>query len=247
MTPYFDMSGKVVLVTGGSRGLGFEMAMAFVACGASVIITSRKAEACERAAEQLRAVGGRVAVVPGHVGRWDEAEDLANAAWQAFGRIDVLVNNAGIAPVAPTSGDISEELFDKTIGVNLKGPFRLTSLIAPRMKEAGGGAIINVTSVAAITKGSDYPVYAAAKAGLNALTRAHAHEYGPDIRVNAIMSGPFRTDIAATWADEVDKSTKAAAGRIGRPEEIATAALYLASDKSSFTTGSIVTVDGGVL
>jgi NAD(P)-dependent dehydrogenase (short-subunit alcohol dehydrogenase family) len=247
MTDFFDMSGKVVLITGGSRGLGFEMAKGFARCGADVIISSRKADACDRAAEELRRHGGRVAAVPAHVGRWDDATQLAEQAWAAFGRVDVLVNNAGIAPVAPTSAEITEELFDKTIGVNLKGPFRLTALLAPRMRGNGGGAIINVTSVAAVTKGSDYPVYAAAKAGLNALTRAHAHEYGPDLRVNAIMCGPFRTDIAASWADEVNRTTKAAARRIGRAEEVVTAALYLASDASSFTTGSIVTVDGGVL
>lgn len=247
MADYFDMSGKVVLVTGGSRGLGFEMAKAFASCGADIVISSRKADACERAAQELRAAGGRVAVVPAHVGRWEDVSGLAEAAWASFGRIDVLVNNAGIAPVVPTSADVGEDLFDKTIAVNLKGPFRLTSLIAPLMRDAGAGAIINVSSIAAITKGSDYPVYAAAKAGLNALTRAHAHEYGPSVRVNAIMSGPFRTDIAVAWADEVERTTKAAARRIGRPEEIVTAALYLASERSSFTTGSVVTVDGGVL
>jgi NAD(P)-dependent dehydrogenase (short-subunit alcohol dehydrogenase family) len=243
----FDMSGKVVLITGGSRGLGFEMAKAFTDAGGAVIISSRKADACERAAQELRKAGQRVAVVPAHAGKWDDATALAAEAWAAFGRIDVLINNAGIAPVAPTSADISEELFDKTIGVNLKGPFRLTALLAPRMRENGGGAVINVSSIAAVTKGSDYPVYAAAKAGLNALTRAHAHEYGPNVRVNAIMCGPFRTDIAAAWADDVDRTTKAAARRIGRPDEVVTAALYLASDSSSFSTGSVVTVDGGVL
>jgi NAD(P)-dependent dehydrogenase (short-subunit alcohol dehydrogenase family) len=247
LADYFDMSGKVALITGGSRGLGLEMAKAFASCGADIIVSSRKVDACESAAQELRAAGGRVAVVPAHVGRWEDAGSLAERAWEAFGRIDVLVNNAGIAPVVPTSADVTEDLFDKTIGVNLKGPFRLTSRIAPRMRGAGGGAIINVTSIAAITKGSDYPVYTAAKAGLNALTRAHAHEYGPSVRVNAIMSGPFRTDIALAWADELDRKTMAAARRIGRPEEIVTAALYLASQRSSFTTGSIVTVDGGVL
>lgn len=247
MAHYFDMTGKVVLVTGGSRGLGFEMAKGFAACGADIIISSRKAEACERAAGEIRAMGRRVAVAPAHVGKWDELSALAEIAWAAFGRIDVLVNNAGIAPVAPNSAEISEDLFDKTIGVNLKGPFRLTALIAPRMKENGGGTVINISSTGAITKGAEYPVYAAAKAGLNALTRAHAHEYGPHVRVNAIMCGPFRTDIAAAWADEAERTTKAAARRIGRPDEIVTAALYLASGHSSFTTGSIVTVDGGVL
>lgn len=247
MADYFDMTGKVVLVTGGSRGLGYEMAKGFAACGADIIISSRKIEVCERAADEIRGMGRRAAVIPAHVGNWNEASALAESAWAAFGRIDILINNAGIAPVAPGSAEISEILFDKTVGVNLKGPFRLTALIAPRMKKSGGGVVINISSIGAITKGSEYPVYAAAKAGLNALTRAHAHEYGPDVRVNAVMCGPFRTDIAVAWADEVDRTTKAAARRIGRPDEIVTAALYLASDHSSFTTGSVVTVDGGVL
>ena len=246
MADYFDMTGKVVLVTGGSRGLGYEMAKAFAVQGADVIVTSRKAEACELVAEEIRGMGRRALAVGCHVGLWAEIPNLVDAAYDAFGKVDVLVNNAGIAPVAPTSEDVTEELFDKTVGVNFKGPFRLSALIGSRMVKAGSGSIINITSMAAVKPASTYPVYAGAKAALNIVTRAHAMEFGPKVRVNAIMCGPFWTDIAKSWREDADKNSPAALQRIGRPEEIATSALYFASDKSSFTTGTIISLDGCV-
>jgi len=246
LADYFDLTGKVALVTGGSRGLGYEMAKAFAAQGADLIIASRKAEACEAVAEELRGMGRRAVAVGAHVGAWAELQRLVEAAYDAFGKVDVLVNNAGIAPVAPSSAEVTEELFDKTVGVNFKGPFRLSALIGDRMVKAGSGSIINVTSTAAVHASATYPVYAGAKAALNIVTRAHAMEFGPKVRVNAIMSGPFWTDIAKSWREEADRNSSAAVGRIGRPEEIATTALYLASDRSSFTTGAIITLDGCV-
>jgi NAD(P)-dependent dehydrogenase (short-subunit alcohol dehydrogenase family) len=191
-------------------------------------------------------MGRRAVACPAHVGQWQGLEELVEAAYAAFGKIDVLINNAGIAPTAPSSAETSEELFDKTVGVNLKGPFRLSALIAPKMIAAGGGCIINVSSMAAVRPTADYPVYAGAKAALNAVTKAHALEYGPQVRVNCIMCGPFRTDIAKSWADELDKTIDSAAHRIGRPEEVVTSALYLASDLSSYTTGAILQLDGGL-
>jgi NAD(P)-dependent dehydrogenase (short-subunit alcohol dehydrogenase family) len=158
----------------------------------------------------------------------------------------VLINNAGIAPVAPSSSAVTEELFDKTVGVNFKGPFRLSALIGERMVQAGSGSIINITSTGAVKPSSDYPVYAGAKAALNIITQDHAMEFGPKVRVNAIMCGPFWTDISKSWREEADLNSTAAVKRIGRPEEIATTALYLASDKSSFTTGVIIRLDGCV-
>ena len=246
MADYFDMTGKVVLVTGGSRGLGYEMAKAFATQGADVIVTSRKAEACEAVAEEIRGMGRRALAVGCHVGLWEELPRLVETAYDAFGKVDVLVNNAGIAPTAPSSSEVSEDLFDKTVGVNFKGPFRLSALIGDRMVKAGSGAIINVTSTGAVNPSSAYPVYAGAKAALNIVTQCHAMEFGPKVRVNAIMCGPFWTDISKSWREEADKTSRAAIGRIGRPEEIATTALYLASDKSSFTTGTIITLDGCV-
>ena len=245
MADYFDMSGKVVLVTGGSRGLGYEMVKAFAASGADVVITSRKLEACEQVAGEVRAMGRRALALACHVGRWDELPKLVETVYDAFGKVDVLVNNAGMAPVAPRSSEVTEEMFDKTVAVNFKGPFRLSALIGDRMVQAGSGSIINITSMGAEKPSPDYPVYAGAKAALNIMTQDHAMEFGPKVRVNAIMCGPFWTDIAKSWREQADRESKAAAGRIGRPHEIATTALYLASDRSSFTTGAIIRLDGG--
>jgi NAD(P)-dependent dehydrogenase (short-subunit alcohol dehydrogenase family) len=244
MADYFDMSGKVVLVTGGSRGLGHEMVKAFAASGADVIIASRKLEPCEEVAEEVRAMGRRALAVACHVGQWEAIPELVDAAYGAFGKVDVLVNNAGIAPTAAKSSEVTEDLFDKTVGVNFKGPFRLSALVGERMYEAGSGAIINVTSTGAVVPSRAYPVYAGAKAALNIVTQAHAMEFGPRVRVNAIMCGPFWTDISRSWREEADANSTSAMKRIGRPEEIATTALYLASDRSSFTTGTIIRLDG---
>jgi NAD(P)-dependent dehydrogenase (short-subunit alcohol dehydrogenase family) len=246
VTDEFDMTGKVVLLTGGSRGLGYEMAKAFARHGADVVITSRKVEACQAVAAEIEAMGRQALAVGCHIGHWDALPALVEAAYDRFGKVDVLVNNAGIAPTAPSSLEVSEDLFDKTVGVNFKGPFRLSALVGERMMAAGSGSIINVTSLAGVSPSRVYPVYSGAKAALNILTQCHALEFGPKVRVNAIMCGPFWTDIAKSWREEADKNSTAALRRIGRPEEIATTALYLASDKSSFTTGAIIRLDGGV-
>lgn len=241
------LNGKVALITGATRGLGHAIAHAYAREGAHVIVSSRKQDACESVAAELRALGVQAAGIAAHVGDWDSLVDFEARAAAAFGRIDVLVNNAGIAPTAPRSVDLTEDLFDKIVAVNFKGPFRLAALVGERMKAAGGGAIINVSSIAAIRPEPAYPVYAGAKAALNAMTRSHAFEFGPSVRVNAIMCGPFWTDISAGWREELDKNSPAAAARIGRPDEIASTALYLADDRSSFTTGAIIRLDGGVL
>jgi NAD(P)-dependent dehydrogenase (short-subunit alcohol dehydrogenase family) len=243
-----SLEGKVALVTGGSRGLGREMVLAFARAGATVVIASRKLAACEELAEEVRREhGGTALAVACHVGRWAEVEALVATAYDELGRVDVLVNNAGVAPLYPTLVDVDEALFDKVIGVNLKGPFRLTALVGSRMAEGDGGSIVNVSSVAAILPTPTDLPYAAAKAGLDALTAGFALAYGPTVRVNTIMAGPFLTDISKAW----DQDAFAAAakqyplGRGGDPAEIVGAALYLASDASSFTTGSVLRVDGG--
>jgi NAD(P)-dependent dehydrogenase (short-subunit alcohol dehydrogenase family) len=240
------MTGKVVLVTGGSRGLGREMALAFAEHGANIAVVSRNLEACEATANEIERLGRRALPIACHVGRWDALPTLVDSVYEKFGGLDVLVNNAGISPVAPSSADTSEELFDKILAVNLKGPFRLTALVAPRMAASNGGCVINVTSTGAIRPTPDIAPYAAAKGALNIITRAQALEYGPRVRVNAIMAGPFWTDIAVAWRDELDATSDAAVRRIGRPEEIVTTALYLASNHSSFTTGSIIELSGGI-
>ncbi|WP_196912371.1 SDR family NAD(P)-dependent oxidoreductase [Pseudomonas nitroreducens] len=242
---WFDLSGKVILVTGGSRGLGYQMVRAFAEHGADVIIASRKLEACEAVAEEVRALGRRALAVACHVGKWLEVERLVEVTYAEFGHIDVLVNNAGMSPAVPTH-EVSEELFDKVIGLNFKGPFRLSALVAQRMVEGAGGSIINVSSTGGIRPSPQIIPYAGAKAALNAMSVGLAQEYGPKVRVNTISAGPFLTDIAKAWSEEMRQSCANALGRPGRPEEVVTTALYLASPHSSYTTGSLIKVDGGL-
>jgi NAD(P)-dependent dehydrogenase (short-subunit alcohol dehydrogenase family) len=245
MADYFDLTGKVAMVTGGSRGLGLAMVKALADCGADVIVTSRDAESCAAAVAEVEARGRRGWAIPAHVGRWDAIDGLVEAAYAAAGRIDILVNNAGIAPAVEKSTDMSEALFDKTVAVNFKGPFRLASLIGERMVADGGGSIINVSSTGAVHPEPEFAVYAASKGALNIITKGHALEYGPSVRVNCIMAGPFWTDISKSWRDEVDKTINSAVKRIGRPEEVVTSVLYFASPASAYTTGTVLTVDGG--
>ncbi len=246
MDPLFDFTGRVVLVTGGSRGLGYQMVRAFAERGADVVITSRKKAACEEVAAEIRALGRRALAHACHVGHWREVEELVEVAYAEFGKIDVLVNNAGMSPVTPTPADISEELFDKIIGVNFKGPFRLAALVGQRMAVQGDGCIINVSSIGAIRPTPIAIPYCGAKAALNAMTEAFAAEFGRrGVRVNTISAGPFLTDISDAWPEEQRRSAPSALGRPGRPEEVVTTALFLASPHSSFVTSCLARVDGG--
>lgn len=242
----FDLTGKVALVTGGSRGLGWQMVRAFAAAGADVVIASRKLDACEVAAKEIRQLGRRALPVAAHVGRWDDVDRLVDAAYDEFGKVDILVNNAGMSPLAPSSEETTEELFDKVLGVNFKGPFRLGSLVGRRMADGDGGSIINISSSGALFPQPRFGPYAGAKAALNALTTVFAMEYGPKVRVNTISAGPFLTDISKAWAPEKREITRSALGRPGDPAEIISTALYLASPASSYTTGSLIRVDGGL-
>jgi NAD(P)-dependent dehydrogenase (short-subunit alcohol dehydrogenase family) len=245
-----ELTGKVALVTGGSRGLGREMVRAFSEHGAEVVIASRKLDACERLAEEIEARHGRAALpVACNVSDWNHCDGLVEAAYERFGRVDVLVNNAGLSPIYPSPDAVSEALWDKVLGVNLKGPFRLSANVGARMVAGDGGAIINVSSVAAIRPNGGVLPYAAAKAGLNALTEGFAKALAPKVRVNAVMCGMFRTDISKAWGDPADVAEQARATialeRIGEPEEVIGAALYLASPASSYCTGAILKLDGG--
>ena len=243
MVNLFDLTGKVALITGGSRGLGREMALAFA--DADVIVASRKIEACKVVVALIREKGRKALALAAHVGRWAEVERLADAAQAAFGPIDILVNNAGMSPEMP-SHEVSEELFDKVVALNFKGPFRLSALVGSRMAKGDGGAIINISSGASWTAMPRVVAYAGAKAALNAMTVSLAQEYGPNVRVNAIAAGPFLTDISRAWREEQRESAPNAVNRPGRPEEIVTTALYLASPASSFVSGTIVRCDGGL-
>jgi NAD(P)-dependent dehydrogenase (short-subunit alcohol dehydrogenase family) len=244
----FDLSGKVALVTGGSRGLGAAMVRAYAAAGADVVIVSRNQSACETLAAEIRETGRRAFARACHVGAWDDLEPLVDDVYRELGALDVLVNNAGMSPLYDAPVDISEGLFDKVLAVNFKGPFRLTALVGTRMVEHGGGSIINISSAGSLRPRSHILPYAAAKAALNAATIGFAHTFGPTVRVNCIVPGPFLTDVSAAWdLDAVnDRQKTYALGRLGDVSEIVGAALYFASDASSFATGSLLQVDGGM-
>lgn len=246
MDPLFDFTGKVILVTGGSRGLGYQMVKAFAQRGGDVIIASRKLANCEAVAAECRALGRRALAVAAHVGRWAECDALIEASYAEFGRIDVLINNAGMSPACP-SHEMSESLFDSVLNLNFKGPFRLASQIGHRMAQGAGGSIINISSTGALMALPGVVPYGAAKAALNAMSVSLSREYGPKVRVNTISAGPFLTDIAEAWEPERREAQPVALGRPGNPPEIVTAALMLASPASSYTTGALVRVDGGQL
>ena len=243
----FDLTGRVALVTGGTRGLGRAILRTLAHAGADVVVASRKQEACEEAAAEVRAIGRRAFAHCCHVGHWDEIDGLVDAAYDAFGRVDILVNNAGLAPTYPNPQGVTEELWDKTVAVNLKGPYRLMALVGERMVAGDGGSIVNISSIGGVRPTNDILPYAAAKAGLNALTVGFADALGPKVRVNAVMPGPFLTDISRNWDHEAfaDRARTFPLRRAGDPEELASAVLYFASDASSFTTGAVLAVDGG--
>ena len=242
------MTGKVVLITGGSRGLGKAMALGFARHGADVAIVSRKLDACIETAKEVEAFGVRAFPYSAHVADWDGLDEMVDAVYGEFGKVDVLINNAGLSPLYPSLNDVTEELFDKVIGINLKGPFRLSANIGSRMNEGDGGCIINISSTASVNASPNAEPYGAAKAGLNALTNSFAHALGPKVRVNCIMAGPFLTDIAKAWdmdAFNARAQENIAMKRGGQPDEIVGAALYLASATAGFTTGAVLAVDGG--
>ncbi|WP_099023787.1 SDR family NAD(P)-dependent oxidoreductase [Mycolicibacterium palauense] len=245
----FDLTGRVALITGGSRGLGREMALAAARCGADVVIASRKYDACEATAREIEAETGRAALPYAvHVGRWDQLDGLVAAAYERFGKVDILVNNAGMSPVYEKQTDVTEKMFDAVVNLNLKGPFRLSALVGERMVADGGGVIINVSTHGSLRPHPTFIPYAASKAGLNAMTEGLAHAFGPAVRVNTLMPGPFLTDISRAWSFEGAGNPFGhfALQRAGNPDEIVGAALFLMSDASSYTTGSILRADGGI-
>src|SRR6185312_6183979 len=213
----FDLSNKIAVVTGGSRGLGRQMVLAFAKAGADVVIASRKLEACQVVAKDVEALGRRAFPFAAHVGKWSDNDALADAAYRHFGRVDILVNNAGMSPLAPSLSETSEDLFDKIVDVNFKGPFRLSSLIGERM----------------------------VKGDVGVMTVALAKAFAPKVRVNCIAPGPFLTDVSTVWRENEAAKNALGLKRFGEPEEIVGTALYLASDASSYTTGQVIRVDGG--
>lgn len=248
MSDLFSLKEKVIIVTGGSRGLGLSMARAFAERGAHLVIASRKLDACETAAETLRSeFGVRALPLRFHAGQWADAQALLDATVAEFGRVDVLVNNAGMSPLYPNLHELSEELWDKVLAVNLKGPFRLAALVAAQMEANGGGSIINVSSVGAVQPTTLELPYAMAKAALHTMASGMANAYQGKVRCNVIMPGAFLTDISNAWPESMHEAMNSMIpmGRAGQPDEIVGAAVYLASDASSYTSGAVIKVDGG--
>ncbi len=245
----FDLTGKVALVTGGSRGIGRAVAEGLAAAGADVVVASRKLERCEEAARAIESATGRRALAAAcHVGRWEECDRLVDVVYREFGRCDVLVNNAGMSPLYDGLPSVTEELYDKVQAVNARGPFRLSALIGSRMAEGDGGSIINVTTAGSLRPNADDLPYAMAKAGLNALTLGLAGAWAPKVRANLVLPGAFDTDITKVWAPEakVRAGEVNPMGRIGRPEDMVGVCVFLAGDGARYVNGAQVLVDGGL-
>jgi NAD(P)-dependent dehydrogenase (short-subunit alcohol dehydrogenase family) len=245
----FDLTGKVAVVTGGSRGIGRAVAEGLATAGADVVIASRKLDNCEVAAKEVAAATGRRALAVGcHVGRWDECDRLVETVYGEFGRCDVLVNNAGMSPVYDGLPSVTQELYDKVHAVNARGPFRLSALIGTRMAEGDGGSIVNVTTAGSLRPDPTDLPYAMAKAGLNALTLGLAGAWAPKVRANLVMPGAFDTDISKAWGPEAQAMAADInpMKRIGRPEDMVGVCVFLASDAASYINGAQVLIDGGL-
>lgn len=245
----FDLTGKVAVVTGGSRGIGRAVSEGLAAAGAEVVIASRKLAACQLAAEEVEAATGRRALpVPCHVGRWEDCDRLVRTVYEEFGHCEVLVNNAGMSPLYESLPSVTQELYDKVHAVNASGPFRLSALFGSRMAEGEGGSIINVTTAGSLRPDATDLPYAMAKAGLNALTLGLAGAWSPKVRANLVLPGAFDTDITNAWRPE-DKARAADVNpmkRIGQPEDLAGVCVFLASDAASYVNGAQILVDGGL-
>ncbi len=248
-----SLEGKVALVTGGSRGLGRAMVLGLAKAGADVVIASRKLESCEQVAEDVRAMGGRALPISAHAGRMESLDALLEQTYSTFGRLDVLINNAGTNPVTAGLSDLTPELFQKVFEVNTKGPWYLASRAAPRMAAHGGGSIINVISVGGLKPPAYQGFYAGSKAALHAMTKVMAAEWASmGIRVNAIAPGSFHSDMldaALKILPGFEEGSREASlqKRIADTDEIIGPVMYLASDMSKFTTGATLVADGGYL
>ena len=254
----FSLKGKVAIVTGGSRGIGKAIAQGFAKAGARVAITSRKMNDLEATAAEVKAFGGEAFPVQSHLAKMEEINKMVKTVMDRFGRIDILVNNAGASPAMGTVLDSEERLWDTIINLNLKGLYFTSQAVARIMKKQGGGKIINIASIDGFKPEPGVSIYSVSKAGVRMVSRAFAAELAPfNIQVNTIAPGPISTKMLDShWfhlpPEEAKKQKEAMAqmtpmGRIGEPDEIAGAAVYLASDASSYTTGTEIVIDGGVL
>ena len=244
----FDLSGRVAIVTGGTRGIGRAIAEGFAAAGADVVVASRKADACAETQAALEAMGGGALGVPTHLGEPDDLRALVDATVERFGGVDIVVNNAATA-LAQMIEDITPDAWQKVFDVNLRGPVLLTQAALPHLRASEHGAVINVVSVGAFLFSTYTSMYASAKAGLLQYTRSMAAEFAPDgIRVNALAPGTVDTDMVRANPPEAQERMANAAllRRAAHPDELVGPALLLASDAGSFVTGQCLVVDGGL-
>jgi NAD(P)-dependent dehydrogenase (short-subunit alcohol dehydrogenase family) len=251
MTSPFDLTGKVAIVTGSSRGIGRSIAETMASLGAKVVVSSRKIEACESVVESIRERGGEAIAIACNISRKAEVEALVASARQRLGAIDILVCNAAVNPVYGPMSALSDEAFDKIMGANVKSNLWLCNLVIPEMAERGGGAVVIVSSIAGLRGTGVIGGYGISKAADFALARNLAVEWGPqNVRINCIAPGLIKTDFArALWEDPQaleQRNSQTPLRRIGTPDEIGPVAAFLASSAAGFMTGQTVVVDGGV-
>lgn len=251
-TNLFDLTGKVALVTGASRGIGESIARLLAAYGAEVIVSSRKIDGCEQVAQSIRDNGGKATAMACHVGEMTQIEDTFKQIKQQFKRIDILVNNAAANPYFGHILDTSLAAYDKTVDVNIRGYFFMSIEAGKMMKEQGAGVILNTASVNGLSPGDMQGIYSITKAAVVSMTKAFAKECGGlNIRVNALLPGLTDTKFASalTSNDQILKKALKIIplGRVAQPDEMAGTVLYLVSDASSYTTGTTVVVDGGMM
>jgi NAD(P)-dependent dehydrogenase (short-subunit alcohol dehydrogenase family) len=247
---WFDFSGKVILITGASRGIGEALARGFCELGGEVVLTSRKQESLDKVAGQIKDKGGKACAIACHIGKDEDRQKLIDQVLGKYGRIDVLVNNAATNPLFGPAMDATQEAWDKIFDVNLKGPFFLSKMVAARMAEKGGGAIVNVASVAGIKPMMGLGVYSISKAGLLMMTKVLASELGEKaIRVNAVAPGVIKTKFSeALWKNDfIRKAVEQTSplGRIGETDDVIGAVIFLASDAAKYITGETLVVNGG--
>jgi NAD(P)-dependent dehydrogenase (short-subunit alcohol dehydrogenase family) len=250
MSVTISLSGKVALVTGGGRGIGQAITRRLAEAGASVVIASRKVENLTRTAEELVGLPGRVVPIVCHVGRKEELEGLVRATEAQVGPVDILVNNSATSLGQGPALDVTDEMLDKIVEINIKSALRLVRLTVPQMIERGGGSILNIASISGLTPQPGGLLYSFTKAGLIMLTRGWAREFGPHgVRANAIAPGLIQTELSAYFWEEPARRAvfldRQAIPRLGEPADIGTLAAYLVSDEASFVTGQVFVVDGG--
>lgn len=248
--PLFDMTGKVALITGSTKGIGRSIAEEMARQGAKVVISSRKAEVCEQVASELKAEGFEAIAIPCHVGKKDQLQNLVDKTIEAWGKIDVLVCNAATNPVYGPTAEMTDEAWDKIMETNVKGTFWLTNMVLPGMAERGEGAVVLLSSIAGIRGNTTIGTYGVSKAAEAALARNLAVEWGPKgIRVNSIAPGIVKTDFAKALTEDPVRikraEEKTPLRRLGEPVDIAGLAVFLSTKASAYITGQVIVADGG--